>query len=238
MSDSNLSAGSVGASPRIELVCLDMAGTTVADGGLVTTAFSAALDELGVSDPEERTRFESYVLETMGTSKIDVFRALFGDEAAAQRANAAFETGYDKLIASGLAEPIPGAEEAIALIRASRRKVALITGFSASTRDRLIDALGWRSIADLTLCPAEAGRGRPAPDLVLSAVLRLGIVDVAEVGVAGDTAADVISGRRAGASVVAGVLTGSDNAERLNAAGATHVIGSVAELPALIGVGE
>ena len=50
-----------------------MAGTTVADGGLVTTAFSAALDELGVSDPEQRTRFESYVLETMGTSKIDVF---------------------------------------------------------------------------------------------------------------------------------------------------------------------
>ena len=69
-------------------------------------------------------------------------------------------------------------------------------------------------------------------------MLRLGIDDVAAVAVAGDTAADVISGRRAGASVVAGVLTGSDNAERLNAAGATHVIESVAELPALIGVGE
>ncbi len=235
MSDRGLELRSDRAGTPIELVCLDMAGTTVADGGLVEEAFATSLDEIGV-DAEERERFSAYVRETMGTSKIEVFRALLGDEVKAQRANSAFEAAYDELIAAGGAKPIAGAEEAIAAIRRSGRKVALLTGFSVTTRDRLVAALNWSSVADLTLCPAEVGRGRPAPDLVLAAVLRLEVDDVASVAVAGDTAADMISGRRAGASIVAGVLTGSDGRERLEDAGATHVIASVAELPALVGV--
>jgi phosphoglycolate phosphatase len=41
----------------------------------------------------------------------------------------------------------------------------------------------------------------------------------------------------AGASVVTGVLTGSGDRTRLLDAGATHILGSVAELPALVGIG-
>lgn len=234
----NASPSDTGRAVPIELVCLDMAGTTVEDGGLVESAFSTALDALGVGSgsggADERGRMLEHVRLTMGTSKIEVFRTLFGEESAAQRANAAFEHAYDDLVAAGNAHPIPGAEEAMAAIRASGRKVALLTGFSPSTRDRLIAALGWNDVADLTLCPAEAGRGRPSPDLVLTALLRLGISDVAAVAVSGDTAADMASGRAAGASIVAGVLTGSDPAERLWAGGATHVLDTVADLPALL----
>ena len=53
---------------------------------------------------------------------------------------------------------------------------------------------------------------------------------------AGDTSHDMISGRRSGATVVAGVLTGAHDADRLRTAGATHVLDSLAELPALLGV--
>jgi phosphoglycolate phosphatase len=219
----------------IELVCLDMAGTTVADDGLVSGAFDAALSDLDVSGAE-REQMTSYVRDTMGTSKIEVFRALFPDERQARRANRAFESAYGALLASGAARPLPGAEETIAAIRRSGRKVALLTGFSAATRDRLVAALGWQHIADLTLCPAEAGRGRPFPDLVLTAVLRLEASAVGAVAVAGDTAADMECGRRAGASVVAGVLSGADGPERLRAGGASHVLASVVELPALLEV--
>jgi phosphoglycolate phosphatase-like HAD superfamily hydrolase len=41
---------------------------------------------------------------------------------------------------------------------------------------------------------------------------------------------------RAGASLVAGVLTGSGDRTGLLAAGATHILGSVAELPGLVGI--
>ncbi len=52
--------------------------------------------------------------------------------------------------------------------------------------------------------------------------------------VVGDTGYDMRCGASAGAGVVAGVLTGAHGAERLRADGATHVLGSVAELPGLL----
>lgn len=222
--------------PRIELVCLDMAGTTVADDGVVETAFLAALESCGVTaDDDRRPAMLTYVRDTMGTSKIEVFRALFGDEAA-ERANVAFEAAYARHLDSGSVAPIPDAEAVIDALRGAGIRVALITGFSAPTRDRLVAALGWEQIADLLLCPAEAGRGRPYPDLVLTAMLRLKTSAVQAVAVVGDTAADVECGIRSGARLSVGVLTGADPAERLVAAGATQVLGSVAELPGLIGI--
>ncbi len=219
---------------RIELVCLDMAGTTVSDGGAVEEAFVSAIGSVGVGEGPARDEMLDFVRSTMGTSKITVFRALLGDEARAREANAAFERAYHDLVAAGRIAPLPGAAEAVGALRSEGRKVALLTGFSAATRDEILETLGWRDLVDLALCPSEAGRGRPYPDMVLAAVLRLEISDVAHVAVAGDTAADIESGLRAGASVCAGVLTGADRRDRLEAAGATHVLASVSELPSVL----
>jgi phosphoglycolate phosphatase len=185
-------------------------------------------------DDARRPAMLEYVRETMGTSKITVFRALFDDEADAQSANAAFEAAYEERVRAGDIAEIPGAASLIAALRADGMRVALLTGFSVRTRDLVIDALGWGEIADLLVCPEEAGRGRPYPDMVLHAVLHLEIDDVAEVAVVGDTSADVVSGLRSGASLVVGVLSGFDSEEQLRTAGATNVLDSVLDLPALL----
>ncbi|MGW6687773.1 phosphonatase-like hydrolase [Streptomyces sp. NPDC054961] len=220
-----------------KLVVLDMAGTTVADGGLVERAFERAAERLGVEpgSADHGAKLQ-YVRATMGESKISVFRHLFGAEDLAQRANSAFEEAYGELVDGGLVAPVPGAREAIEELRAQGRTVVLTTGFARATQDALLDALGWQGLADLTLCPADAGgRGRPYPDMVLTAFLRTGAVaDVRETVVAGDTAYDMLSGVRSGAGIVAGVLTGAHDREALRSHGATHVLGSVAELPALL----
>ncbi|MER5299748.1 phosphonatase-like hydrolase [Streptomyces lasiicapitis] len=222
---------------NVRLVVLDMAGTTVADGGLVEQAFSAAARELGVEEgsADHEAKLE-YVRATMGESKISVFRHLFGEEALAQQANVAFEKAYGQLVDGGRIAPIPGAREAVEELRADGLTVVLSTGFARVTQDAILDALGWRDLVALTLCPADAGgRGRPYPDMVLAAFLRTGAADsVREIAVAGDTAYDMRSGVRAGAGVVAGVLTGAHDAAALTGAGATHVLGSVAELPTLL----
>lgn len=219
------------------LIVLDMAGTTVADGGLVERAFERAAERLGVEagDPDHAAKLQ-YVRDTMGESKISVFRHLFGTEELAQRANSAFEEAYGELVDSGLIAPVPGAREAIEKLRADGRTVVLTTGFARVTQDAILAALGWQGLADLTLCPADAGgRGRPYPDMVLAAFLRTGAVaGVREIVVAGDTAYDMLSGVRAGAGIVAGVLTGAHDRAALAEHGATHVLGSVAELPALL----
>ena len=217
----------------IELAVLDMAGTTVTDDGLVLRAFDEAATAVGVpGSGEEREAARTYVRDTMGQSKIEVFRHLFGAEDRAQQANATFEQAYTDSIDGGIA-PVPGATEAIARLREAGVKVALTTGFSPATQQRIIDALGWAALADLVLAPGDGGRGRPYPDLVLNALLRTGIDDVAKVAVLGDTTSDVLSGLRAGASIVAGTLTGAHDADTLTAAGATHVVASVADFPAL-----
>ncbi|MFE0601256.1 phosphonatase-like hydrolase [Streptomyces sp. NPDC058892] len=222
------------------LVVLDMAGTTVADGGLVERAFERAAGRLGVEPgtPDHAEKLQ-YVLATMGESKISVFRHLFGREELARRANSAFEEAYAELVDGGLVAEVPGARAAIEELRADGRTVALTTGFARVTQDAILDALGWQDLADLTLCPADAGgRGRPFPDMVLTAFLRTGaaarVADVADIVVVGDTAYDMLSGRRAGAGIVAGVLTGAHDRAALTRNGATHILGSVAELPRLL----
>ncbi|MFD4925742.1 phosphonatase-like hydrolase [Streptomyces goshikiensis] len=219
------------------LIVLDMAGTTVADGGLVERAFERAAERLGVEPGSaDHAAKLQYVRDTMGESKISVFRHLFGTEELARRANSAFEQAYGELVDGGLIAPIPGAREAVEKLRAEGRTVVLTTGFARVTQDAILDALGWQGLADLTLCPADAGgRGRPYPDMVLAAFLRTGAAaDVREVVVAGDTAYDMLSGRRAGAGIVAGVLTGAHGRETLDEHGATHVRASIADLPALL----
>jgi phosphonatase-like hydrolase len=171
----------------------------------------------------------------MGMSELVVFRNLFaGDEQAAQAANKRFEAAYvqslDRVV------PIDGARDAIDTLRWRGIQVCLMTGFSAPTRDALLETVGWSSVADLTLTPEEAygRRGCPHPDLVLTAALRLGVDDVRHIGVAGDTTNDLRAGWRAGASLVAGVLTGAHDRAMLAALPHTHLLDSIGDLPAVI----
>jgi phosphoglycolate phosphatase len=222
--------------PEIGLVALDMAGTTVSDGGVVMGAFRQALAEAGgVSGPSPVGDPEEFVKRTMGQSKIAVFTEIFGgDVGRAERANAAFESAYDSAVDDGQVTPLPGAVETMALWREAGIKVCLTTGFAPATRDRILDNLGWREAIDLALSPADAGRGRPWPDMILTAVIRLGIDDVRQVAVAGDTASDLLSGWRAGARIVAGVLTGAHGRAEFGAVPHTHILESVADLSGLV----
>jgi len=219
----------------IRLAALDMAGTTVADEGAVEEAFQAALDAVGLVAGDLMDDPAAYIRRTMGQSKITVFTELLGgDRHRAEAANTAFEAAFDRAVDRGEVVALPGAEETFAALRAGGVRLCLTTGFSPATRDRIVAALGWEGLVDLVLSPADAGRGRPWPDMILTAVLRLRIDDVAEVAVAGDTTSDLIAGTRAGASVVAGVLTGAHSAEELARAPHTHLLASVAELPGLV----
>src|SRR4051812_30634657 len=170
-----------------------MAGTTVTDDGVVERAFVEAMVGEGLIDEGEVAGTLDIVRRTMGQSKIDVFRALLGDEAAAVKANAAFEAAYDRAVARGEVGAVEGAEAAITKLRNAGVKVCLITGFAPSTRDAIISHLGWTDAVDLALSPADVGRGRPWPDLVLTAARHFG-VDVREVAVCGDTVSDLLCG--------------------------------------------
>jgi phosphoglycolate phosphatase len=221
---------------RFSVVCLDMAGTTIHDGNAVMAAFGAAIASRNLPAGESDSAMR-YARATMGQSKIEVFRHILGDEDAAQEANAAFEKHYAGAVAAGEISPMPGAVELFAACRAAGTRVCLSTGFAPVTRDAIIEALGWGSLVDLILSPADAGRGRPWPDMPLTALLRLAGDAVSSLVVAGDTPADVESGLRAGAGLVVGVLSGDSARADLEAVpsasglpGAPLILDSVADL--------
>jgi len=219
----------------IRMVALDMAGTTVADDGAVEEAFQQALDSVDLTAGDLQDDPAAYVRRTMGQSKIAVFTELLGgDRHRAEQANRAFEAAFDQAVERGEVAPMAGAEAAMAAFRQSGMRICLTTGFSPATRDRIVASLGWEGAVDLALSPADAGRGRPWPDMILTAVLRLHIDDVAEVAVVGDTASDLVAGTRSGASYVVGVLTGAHSRAELARAPHTHLVDSVADLPGLL----
>lgn len=217
---------------RITVACLDMAGTTVADDGTVMEAFAAAISELALPVTEFH-RAMTDVKSSMGQSKIEVFRRILGDEAQAHKANQAFEDHYAAAVRRGAISAVPGAQDTIVRLRDRGVRVCLATGFSPVTRNAILDQLGWGGLVDLFLSPADAGflgRGRPWPDLPLTALLKLGGGAVSELAVAGDTASDIESGLRAGAALVAGVLTGAGSRTDLEQAGAPLILDTIADI--------
>jgi len=214
---------------------IDTGGTTVRDDDVALTAFVEALAAYGagpdVAGFDDRLTF---VRRTLGHERLDVFRVLLGDERRAQLAHRVFDAAIESAIAHGGVEPVPGARQAMEALHDAGIAVCLATGYSQRTLNQIVEAMGWQTLVDHAVAPGIGRRGRPHPDLILSAILELGMESVTEVAVAGDTISDLVAGRRAGASIVAGVLNGAHRPAELSRAPHTHLIEGVWDLPDLL----
>jgi phosphonatase-like hydrolase len=216
-------------------VCCDLAGAIVSDGSVLEKAFAEAIGTQGVvPGTAAYARLMVQVNRSAGAPPLDVMHTLFSqDDAQAAAAYVAFERSYRAIVDRFGLTAAPGAAEAISKLTGSHVKVCLISGFSLGVNRLVLDRLGMTRQPDLTLGINDVPRGCPWPDLVLMAVIRLGIEDVAQVAVIGDSENVILAGRRAGSATRVGI-TGPRTAARLRQAGATHVIGAIADLPDLL----
>jgi phosphonatase-like hydrolase len=226
--------------PGITLACCGLIGTLVADEGLVDRSFAEAIATQGVvSGTSAFARRMAQVHQARGRSAADVLRLLFPDnEARAQAAQLAFDRALADAVSRMPIHPVPGAVRVLDQLRGTGITVCVLTSLPRRVLDRVVDAAGLGCHIDLALSPDDVPRGFPAPDLVLMSVLQTGTESVGEVAVIHGTGAGVEGGRRAGASIVAGVLTGPHPARRLRSAGATNILESIAELPELVLAGD
>lgn len=216
-------------------MCLDLVGTLLCDGGVVERSFVEALLRVGLAPGSPEVAAAIGLERTMkGRSKIEVLRRVLGSETAAHFADGEFETAFEMAIRRGEVGPIPGAAEVLQTLRELDMKICVTTGMSPTARQLMLDTMGWLDHVDLALSPSDVGRGRPFPDMNLRAFLHFALEDVRQMAVAGDTMADLLSGWRAGAGVVAGVLTGAHDRADLEQVPHTHLLGSVVELPAVV----
>jgi phosphoglycolate phosphatase len=236
----------VNSTAHISVVCCGLIGTLISDGALVSDgasqeslverAFAEAIATQGVvAGTSAYARSMAQVSRDRGRAVADVFTSLFPDnQAAAQAAGMAFERSYRAAVDRTGLSVLPGAEQALDKLAGAGTRVCVVTSLPRGMIPVVLGAVGWRGRTDLVLCPDDVPRGYPAPDLVLTALLRLGGAAVADVAVASGTESGIVAGRRAGARIVAGVLTGPHTQARLRRAGATHVIETIAELPGLV----
>jgi phosphoglycolate phosphatase-like HAD superfamily hydrolase len=110
----------------------------------------------------------------------------------------------------------------------------VVTSLPRRVLKLVVDAVGLKRHIDLALSLEDAPRGFPAPDLALTAMLQVGVGSVQDLALVHGTGAGMECGHNSGAGAVVGVLTGAHAAARLRAAGATHVVRSIADLPAVL----
>lgn len=216
---------------------------TIADArkpmGLPKRAHIAAM----LAEPHIAERWLKAQGEMPGEAAIDKVYALFVP------LNEEVVTDYCTLI--------PGALEAVAYLRAKGIKIGSTTGYTRSIMERVLPLAAEQGyVADNLICADDLLLGRPTPigmykcfvDLMVypaSAVIK---VDDTEPGIAEGVAAGCItvgltlSGNEAGLTVEQLAELSSSERQalharigaKLKAAGATHVIETVADLPKLI----
>lgn len=218
---------------EVELVVMDMAGTTVRDAGEVPAAFRAVLAGHGIALSDEE------IEAVRGASKREVVARLVAAHlpaappTAADAVYAAFRTALADRYRAGV-RAVPGAEETIRWLSDRGVRVALNTGFDREIVTLLLDALGWaEGMVDAVVCGDEVRQGRPAPYLIHRAMDATGATDVRRVMNVGDTELDLWAGWNAGVAWNVGVTSGAHPRERLERAPHTHLIESIAALPDL-----
>lgn len=225
--------------PPVELAVLDIAGTTVDDGQQVYQVLDETVRAHGGAPSQ------ADLARWHGAAKHEALRALLdspGDAALAAIVDD-FRARLVRVYAERPPRPLPGVAGAFAALRSAGVRIALNTGFDREVTDALLHAIGWHvgttaptTTVDAVVCGSEVPAGRPAPFMIFRAMEALRVTDVARVLVAGDTPRDLAAGVRSGAGHVVGVLSGASSAAELGAHRHTHLLPSVADLPALLGL--
>jgi phosphonatase-like hydrolase len=216
---------------NIRLVVSDMAGTAVKDSGEVARAFAAALADHGTEASAQQ------INAVRGAAKREAIATLCAPKygADATRVEAVYSAFKNHLqrVFTREAEPVAGAVETFAWLREHNIMLALNTGFDRDITTLLIDALGWRDVADAVICGDDVPRGRPAPYMIFRAMEATAIIDVRQVLNVGDTVSDLQAAHHAGVAVSVGVVSGAHTRAQLAAAPHTHLLDSIADLPRL-----
>lgn len=217
----------------IDLVALDMAGTTIDDRGAVYVALRRSVEETGAAvAPADLQHW-------MGTDKVEAIGALMRlgrvptPDAAVQTAFGRFRALLEQSYRDNPPVALEGVEDALATLRDRGVKIALTTGFDDAIALPLLDSLGWKvgsgELLDAVVTTSQVRSGRPAPYLIHHAMELTGVDDVRRVLAAGDTIVDLQAACNAGAIAV-GVTTGALTRDELERHPHDHVLDGVTQI--------
>jgi phosphonatase-like hydrolase len=220
----------------IELVVLDMAGTTVEDADNVHEALIQAFKKYDFSILREDAN------KVMGIPKPVAINQLLKNDFGVKGVRL---TGLvDKIHQAFVAEMISfykndasvksktNAEETFKRLKEKGIKVGIDTGFSRDIADTIIDRLKWNKnkLIDFSITSDEVKNGRPHPDMIFEAMKIAGIKSAAKIAKVGDTISDLQEGNAAGCKYVIGITTGAYTRNELAKEKHTHLVNDLLEV--------
>ncbi|UII35036.1 phosphonatase-like hydrolase [Fulvivirga ulvae] len=221
---------------NIELVVLDMAGTTLNENNIVYKTLHKVINQHGYSvslkDVLElgagKEKFQAIkdIAQAFPSDKGEAYEVIF--EEFKER----LDEEYEKLDV----QPTEGTNEFLQFLKANHIKVALNTGYSRRVAQLLIDKLNWQldEHYDALITADDVVRGRPHADMIFKAMQLLDIRDPKKVLKAGDSAIDIEEGINAKCGITVGVTSGAQTREQLLKANPTYILDKVADIKGLL----
>ena len=226
--------------PIVDLVVLDMAGTTLKDNNNVAQAFQEAMKVPGYDIPL------SVINPLMGYKKTEAILKMLREyetnpQIITEELINQIHEDFIKIMieyyenSSGISA-LPGVEETMRIIKSKGIKIGMNTGFSKQVAEVIVKRLGWeeKGLIDILVGSDEVEKGRPYPFMIQKMRTELGIENDAIIVKVGDTEVDVQEGFNAGCKYVIGITTGAYTREELELANPTHIVDSFEEILPII----
>lgn len=198
----------------------DIDGTLVDTNSAHVEAWRRAFARLGYRVPVER------IIPEIGKGGDQLVPSVLGEEIEKREGDVLRKLQKEEFLAIAATQHFrvfPGTEEIFPALRARGIRTALATSSDEKHLDATLASAGMdlRRLADLVVTRTEGERSKPAPDLVVAAVEKLGLSPT-QCAMIGDTIYDGQACRRAGV-VFLGVLSGGAPESALREAGAREV---------------
>ena len=213
---------------RPPIAVLDIDGTLVDSNYQHALAWYRALRSLGETFPVWRL----HRLIGMGGDQLvtaiggEELEQRLGDEARKGQTEEA-----DKLLDE--IAPLPGARDLLLAIKERGHTLVLASSGKEHHVDAFLDLLGAREIADAWTSSADVEESKPAPDLLQTALAKVGAPEDAESVMIGDSVWDVEAAKNAGMPAVV-VRSGGFGDDELEKAGAIALFDTPGDLAAAL----
>ncbi len=209
--------------PRYQAVLFDVDGTLVDSREFVLGAMEHALRTHQLPVPPRTT-----LAATIGPPLDECYRKIVphADIRALRDAHRAWQRERIHLVV-----PFPNARRTLETLKTAGVRLAAVTSRSRVSSLGSLDGAGLSALLEVVISAEDAPRPKPAPDPVLLALERLGVIASNAVMI-GDTTADIEAGRVAGTKTVAALYGFAGRS--LRSAPADHFIHDIAEVVPLI----
>jgi phosphonatase-like hydrolase len=215
---------------NIELLVLDMAGTTINEDNVVYKTLMNSVNNYGY-----QVSLEKVLHSCAGKEKLEAIRSLLKEIGGKEdEALPIFENFSDTLKEAYQnldVKPITGVENFLLKMKTQNKKIVLNTGYTSEIAQQLLDKLGWKEGLhyDALITADDVSESRPSPEMIHLAMKKFNISSPEKVLKAGDSVIDIEEGKNAGCGLTIAVLSGAQDKAELEKSNPDFIFNTISE---------